>query len=97
LGSASDVQLGLLHLREAVRSAQLRQAPEQCRTRLALAVALLHAGRSHDAYLEALLALARARQSSDTAGERASAKLLGQLTRSAGYEQAAAAWDVQAS
>jgi hypothetical protein len=90
---AGDGDLGMLRLREAARTAQQRQAPNQARTRLALAAALERVGRSREAYLESLSALARAREIRDASVQRASARLIAQLTRKAGFEQAAVQWD----
>lgn len=86
-------ELGLLRLREAARAAQLREAPHYARARLAVAAALGRSGNARDAYLESLLALARARETRDTAAVRASARLIAELTRRAGFSQAAGQWD----
>jgi hypothetical protein len=85
---------------EALRSLRAGQqrsldasSSEQCRARLALAVGLSAAGRSREAFVEALHALARAREGRDQRGERACARFLAQLSR--GFEEpaAAATWD----
>ncbi len=83
-------------LRE-LRAAQQRSLDgspsEQCRARLALAVGLSAAGRSREAFLEGLHALARAREGRDERGERACARFLAQLSRGFEEPEAAATWD----
>lgn len=83
-------------LRE-LRSAQQRSLEaslsEQCRARLALAVGLNAAGRPREAFVEALGALARAREGRDQRGERACARMLAQLSSGFQEPEAAAQWE----
>ncbi len=87
----------LRSLRAAQQRALDGSLSEQCRARLALAVGLSAAGRSREAFVEALQALARAREGRDQRGERACARFLAQLSR--GFEEpaAAATWDALCS
>jgi hypothetical protein len=90
---AGDIELGLLRLREVVRSAVAADASNLPQARLALAVGLRRQGALREAYLEGLLALAAARLRADDAAVRATARLLAALTRSAGFEVPAVSWD----
>jgi hypothetical protein len=83
--------LGLL--RGAKERAAFAGSAERCRAALALGIALAAAGRETDALLEALDALARAREASDTRGEQACSRFLAQLSRGAGDELAAQQWE----
>lgn len=87
----------LRDLREAKSKANGRGPSSKVKAALALAVALAAAGRDHDALLEVLDGLARARQAQDERAVRACARLLAQLSRSAGHERAAQRWDQLAS
>jgi hypothetical protein len=82
-------------LRE-LRSAQQRSLEsslsEQCRARLAYAVGLSAAGRQREAFIEALGALARAREAKDQRGERACVRFLAQVARVFDEPEAAARW-----
>lgn len=78
-------------LRVAAESAT--DPASRTRAHLALAVALGAAGRSDEALLAALRALAAAREADDRFGERASARYLAQLSAAAGFPEAAGAWD----
>src|SRR5262249_52505117 len=85
---------GALRLMRAAKERATRRSPhELCRATLSLGIALAAAGREHDALLEGLEALARARGLNDVRGERACARFLGRLSRSAGDDQAAGIWD----
>jgi hypothetical protein len=82
---------------EALRT--LRQAAEnemrpgfKTRARLAHAIALASNGRSESALLEALTALAAARETDDHAGEAAIARFLSQLSLATGHSVAASVW-----
>jgi hypothetical protein len=88
-GETSDA---LRVLRAARTRAQQKGPAERSRTALALAVGLAAVGRKSDALLEALDALARAREAADARGARACAGFLARLSRGAGDEHAAAAW-----
>jgi hypothetical protein len=79
-------------LRAARERAQSSGSSERSRAALALAVGLAAARRKADALLEALDGLARAREAGDVRGERACARFLAQLSRSAGDERAAEKW-----
>jgi len=83
--------LGLL--KNAKERAKDAGSAERCRAALALGIALAAAGRETDALLEALDALARAREAADARGERACSRFLAQLSRGAGDEAAAGLWD----
>jgi hypothetical protein len=91
-----DVLHGLLHLRQAARDADHNSAATAGAARLALAVGLLKAGRSEDAMLEALSALARARRAEDERGMHACVRLLRQLALSSGFADLAERWHEQA-
>jgi hypothetical protein len=85
---------GLRVLRRAAAS----ETREDRRTRavLAFAVGLAAAGRTEDALLEALSALALTRSLGDTSGEVACTTFLSQLSEAAGHGGAAAAWQAVA-
>jgi hypothetical protein len=89
----ADLDLGLLRLRDALRLAQQMDSPNVGRARLAVAVGLQRSGNPREAYLEALLALAWAREVQDSRAERACARLLARLTRGAGFAEPAVVWD----
>ena len=81
-------------LTEAAREAgEQGSKADQCRTRLALSVALSAAGRQEDALLEALRGLALAREGEDSRGERASAALIARLARGVGENDVAEEWE----
>jgi hypothetical protein len=65
---------------------------QQARARLAYSVALAMTGRADAALLEALGALARARESFDDHGEHACCLFLARLSGATGHATAAAAW-----
>lgn len=79
-------------LRQAAEEARQIGSRERCRTSLALGVALAASGRYEEALLEALDALARARETEDTKGEHACLLFLAQLSATAGHPAEAAAW-----
>lgn len=81
----------LRRLRQAI--AQDQPAPMMARARLAYGVALAGAGRHEGALLEALQALAFAREAEDQRGERAIAHFLTKLCLAAGHEGAARTWE----
>lgn len=80
-------------LREAVRAAERATPAERTQARLALAIALVKAGRAREALLEALEALQGARAAADPMAERASARLIAQLARSSQQLEVATAWE----
>jgi hypothetical protein len=84
----------LRRLRDAAES--VKEPAQQARARLAYGVALASAGRMEGALLEALEALARAREAGDAHGERACALFMARLSASAGHPAAASAWAVVA-
>lgn len=79
-------------LRQAKAEADARAGADRCRAALALAVALLSAGRSHEALLEALEAVARARESEDLRGEKMCARFLARLSEILRDPISGAAW-----
>lgn len=80
-------------LRRAREQAEALGLRERCRAGLALGLALAAAGRAEEAFLQALDALARAREAGDRRGEQASARLLATLARGLGAEAEAERWD----
>lgn len=81
----------LSSLRQAAEAPELAPA-HRPRARLAYAVALAAAGRPESALLEALTALARARELLDTHGEHACARFLARLSAATGHASAASTW-----
>ncbi len=80
-------------LRKLRAAAEADQPPAQrARARLAFSVALASAGRGEAALLEALDALARAREAADSTGEVACARFLARLCAATGHLGAAKAW-----
>jgi hypothetical protein len=79
-------------LRIAKEAAEPSGPEARCRAALALAVAFAALGRNHEAVLEGLSGLARAREAGDEKGERACARLLASLASSAGDERSAQIW-----
>ncbi|WP_437734793.1 hypothetical protein [Sorangium sp. So ce1335] len=80
-------------LRRLRMAAEAEAAPAQrARALLAYGVALAAAGRTEGALLEALSALARAREAEDRRGEQACAQFLSRLAAAAGHEDAARTW-----
>lgn len=99
----SLVQLGrgarseaLHRLREAAYDPTLAPT-KKARAILAYAVGLASAGRVENAVLQALVALARARELHDGAGAQACARFLERVTRGAGQDDAASVWAEVAS
>ena len=87
-----EIAEALRLLRAAKARVQGLDAEERCRSLLAFGVALSMAGRHTDALLEALEALARAREAGDAHGERACARFLAQLNEQAGHHEYARSW-----
>ncbi len=86
---AKSEALGKLRMAAAAAD----QSPAQrARALLAYGVALAAAGRTESALLEALDALARAREASDRHGEHVCARFLARLCSAAGHTGAASAW-----
>ncbi len=81
----------LSKLRQAADAPELLP-PHRPRARLAYSVALAAAGRREAALLEALTALARARELGDRHGEHACARFLARLAAAAGHPSAASTW-----
>ncbi|WP_438018033.1 hypothetical protein WMF18_02670 [Sorangium sp. So ce315] len=80
-------------LRRLRIAAEAEAEPAQrARALLAHGVALAAAGRAEGALLEALSALARAREADDRRGEQACARFLARLAAAAGHEDAARTW-----
>ncbi|HEX7669629.1 MAG TPA: hypothetical protein VF395_08605, partial [Polyangiaceae bacterium] len=82
-------------LRDAADEARRTKSKDRCRAALALAVALGAASRHEEALLEALDALARARELSDERGEYACRRFLSQLAATAGHHDVAEAWGAE--
>jgi hypothetical protein len=80
-----DTGDAIRRLRDAAGEAKRAGSRDQCRALLAFAVALGAAGRKEEALLEALDALARARDGNDERGERACLRFLSQLAANAGH------------
>ena len=81
---------GLSELRRARAHAEQEPAPVRCRAGLALAMGLSVAGRSEEALLEGLDALARGREAQDSAAIVACIAFLAKLYGGAGKAEAAA-------
>lgn len=81
---------GLRVLRRAAESEQ--NDDRRARAILAYSIGVASAGRHEEALLEALNALAITRRTSDVSGERACARVLGQLAFANGHADAASAW-----
>jgi hypothetical protein len=79
-------------LRDAADEARRTASRDRCRAALALAVALAAASRHEEALIEALDALARAREFGDERGEHACLRFLSRLAATAGHHDVAEAW-----
>jgi hypothetical protein len=90
-----DPVAALRILRSARERAESLDARERGRVALALAIALSARGHAHDALLEALEALACAREAQDASGARACARFIASLTRAADEPDLAQRWDEQ--
>src|SRR6185295_16724646 len=86
-GATTDALRRLRSAAEAVK-----EPAQRARARLAYGVALASAGRMEGALLEALAALARAREAVDVHGEHACARFLARLSSATGHADAAAVW-----
>ncbi|MFT3775144.1 MAG: hypothetical protein QM820_58095 [Minicystis sp.] len=86
-GATADA---LRRLRAAAEAA--KEPRQRARARLAYGVALAGAGRAESALLEALEALARAREAGDWHGEHACALFLARLSSASGHADAASVW-----
>ena len=86
-GATADALRRLRAAAEAVK-----EPAQRARARLAYGVALASAGRTESALLEALEALARAREAGDGNGEHACTLFLARLSAAAGHADAAAVW-----
>jgi hypothetical protein len=91
-GATADALRRLRAATEAVK-----EPAQRARARLAYGVALASAGRTDSALLEALEALARAREAKDLHGEHACALFLARLSAAAGHADAASVWAVVAA
>lgn len=85
---AKDDALRRLRIAAEAEAEPARRA----RALLAHGVALAAAGRAEGALLEALSALARAREADDRRGEQACARFLARLAAATGHEEAARTW-----
>ena len=90
--SRGETARALRLLRQVKDRAIAADASTRSRAALALGVALASAGRTSEALLEALEALARARECQDATGARACAHFLAQINEQAGQEAAAGHW-----
>jgi thioredoxin-like negative regulator of GroEL len=79
-------------LRAAAEESRRNRSRDGCRAALALGVALAAANRLEEALLEALDALARAREYEDARGEQACLRFLSQLAATVGHHDVAEAW-----
>ena len=79
-------------LRAAAEESRKTKSRDRCRAALALGVALAAASRHEEALLEALDALARARETKDMRGEQACLRFLSQLAATVGHHDVAEAW-----
>jgi hypothetical protein len=86
-GATADALRRLRAATEAVT-----EPAQRARARLAYGVALASAGRTESALLEALEALARAREAADMHGQHACALFLARLSAAAGHADAASVW-----
>jgi hypothetical protein len=86
-GATADALRRLRAATEAVK-----EPAQRARARLAYGVALASAGRTDSALLEALEALARAREAGDQHGEHACSLFLARLSAAAGHADAASVW-----
>ena len=91
-GATADALRRLRNAAEAVA-----EPAQKARARLAYAVALASAGRSENALLEALEAMARAREAFDLLGEHACALFLARLSAATGHQDAASVWAMVAA
>ena len=82
----------LRRLRRSKESAPASDPSARCRAALALAVALVSAGRPYEAALEGIFGVARAREGGDARGERACARFLAQLSKTMNDSRSAVAW-----
>ncbi|MET0591678.1 MAG: hypothetical protein ABW133_03190, partial [Polyangiaceae bacterium] len=82
----------LAALREGVAQATKSTPAMRSRAALAYGIGLAVAGQPNEALLVALEALARARESGESRGERACARFLTRLAEGAGRANAAEAW-----
>lgn len=87
--SVSSAVAALPGLRRARAEAEVRDPGERCRTSLALALALSVAGRTDEALLEGLDALARAREAGSSRAVVACRALLAKVYARAGRREAA--------
>lgn len=82
----------LRRLRRAKEKAEGDEPSARCRAALALGLALAAAGRTYEAALEGIEAMARARQGQDERGQRACARFLSQVASQLGDMGASREW-----
>ena len=87
--SEGDIEDALRVLQKTRSELEPNDHRRRCQTSLALSVALSVAGRSHDAMLEAMDALARARQTGDARGAAACLAFLAKLYSSVARDEEA--------
>lgn len=90
--SKGDLTEALLALRKGVEKTKSAPPVERAKALLAHSVALAAVGREYEAVLEALSALARAREAADRRGEEACARFLAKLSEGARQDEAALIW-----
>jgi len=90
--SKGDLVEALSALRKGVEKTRSAPPMERARAKLAHAVGLFASGREHDALLDALEALARAREAEDPRGEEACVRFLAKLSESVGKRELALKW-----
>ncbi len=91
---AGGSRAAALHRLQGAERASRSHTPPRARAKalLAYAVGQAAAGQPEAALVQALSALARAREASDQRGEHACARFLEKLTRAAGHHEHALAW-----
>lgn len=90
--SKGELAEALTALRKGVEKTRSAPPMERARAKLAHAVGLFANGREHEALLEGLDALARAREAEDARGEEACARFLAKLSESVGKRELALKW-----
>lgn len=90
--SKGDLAEALSALRKGVEKTKSAPPMERARAKLAHAVGLFASGREHEALLDGLDALARAREAEDARGEEACVRFLAKLCESVGKPELALKW-----
>lgn len=90
--SKGDLAEALTALRKGVEKTKSAPPMERARAKLAHAVGLFASGQEHEALLEGLEALARAREAEDPRGEEACVRFLAKVSESVGKPELALKW-----